>query len=418
MTTKVTNSSIAPAVKTEATATTSAAAVEAGTKPLDRASIGRHFADFGYPAPHRFALLFPRLTASAQAALTKSIRLNKGIRDPITMFNGQIADGISRCLSTIELGLRWGQLHTTKFEGDEAVLLQFVIDKNLSRGHLNPSQLAMVAARMANMRQGARTDLAQICAMSQQEAADRVNVSRRLVQDAVKVIKEGVPALQAAVDSGILTVTAAVTVLNLAPNKQRAMVDLSLTKRRPDKAFAKAVRAEENESRHGEIIAKARRHGLSGKRYLIGVADIPWPGRISRGGKSPYPRLSIEEVCAFRLDDGRLVRDAMADDSILLFWCIDSVIVTGVVLRILEAWGGFEFKYLMPWPTIEIGLGQHARLQHQVALLCVRGNFPTPLEALRPSTLIVGPPLIGGNGFSLRHRATADIPRSHRASRK
>ena len=112
MTMKVTNSAIAPAVKTEVNAATSAAAVEAGTKPLDRASIGRHFADFGYPAPHRFALLFPRLTASAQAALTELIRLNRGIRDPITMFNGQIADGISRCLSTIELGLRWGQLRT------------------------------------------------------------------------------------------------------------------------------------------------------------------------------------------------------------------------------------------------------------------------------------------------------------------
>ena len=67
---KVARSSATP-VKTEANATASAAPVEAGTKPLDRASLGPHFADFGYPPPHRFALLFPRLTASAQAALSE-----------------------------------------------------------------------------------------------------------------------------------------------------------------------------------------------------------------------------------------------------------------------------------------------------------------------------------------------------------
>jgi hypothetical protein len=186
MTTKATNAIIAPVIKTEANATTSAAPVEAGTKPLDGASLESHFAAFAYPAPHRFALLFPRLTASAQAMLTESIRLNR-MRERVTIFNGQIADGVSRCLSAIELGLRWEELRKDEFEGDEAALLQFVIDKNLSRRQLDESQRAMVAARMANMRQGARTDLAQICAMSQQAAAYRMNVGRRLVQDAVKV---------------------------------------------------------------------------------------------------------------------------------------------------------------------------------------------------------------------------------------
>lgn len=213
MATEVTRSTETP-VKTEVNATSSAPAVESVTRqPWDVASLTAHFTRHGFPPPHRFALLFPRLTASAQAALTESIRL-KGVHDEITVFDGQTADGISRCLSAIELGLRAEQVPKDEFEGDEAALLQLVIDKNLSRRHLNESQRAMVGARMATMRQGARTDLAQICAMSQQQAACRMNVSRRLVQDAVKVIKDGVPALQAAVDDGILTVTAAVTVLS------------------------------------------------------------------------------------------------------------------------------------------------------------------------------------------------------------
>jgi N6-adenosine-specific RNA methylase IME4 len=175
------------------------------------------------------------------------------------------------------------------------------------------------------------------------------------------------------------------------------MVDLSLTKRRPAKAFTKAVRAEENDSLQRQIIANARRHDLRGRRYSILLADNPWPGDIAQGKRSPYPRLSIPELCAFRLDDGRLIRDAMADDSLLLLWIIDKVLFQ--VPRILKAWGGFKYKHPLPWPKINIGLGQYARPQHELALLCVRGNFPTPSEALRPSTLIAGPRLIAGNGF-------------------
>ena len=58
----------------------------------------------------------------------------------------------------------------------------------------------MVAARLATMKQGARTDFAQICAKSQREAADRLNVSRRLVQYADDLQDKGVLEWQNAVD--------------------------------------------------------------------------------------------------------------------------------------------------------------------------------------------------------------------------
>jgi hypothetical protein len=46
--------------------------------------------------------------------------------------------------------------------------------------HLDESQ--RVAAKIAKLPQGARTDIAQTCAKSQPEAADALNVSRRSVQ--------------------------------------------------------------------------------------------------------------------------------------------------------------------------------------------------------------------------------------------
>ena len=67
---------------------------------------------------------------------------------------------------------------------------------------MNESQRAMVAAKLATMKQGERTDLAQICAKSQEAAGEMLNVSRRTVQAATKVRAEGTPELIAAVEPG------------------------------------------------------------------------------------------------------------------------------------------------------------------------------------------------------------------------
>ena len=53
------------------------------------------------------------------------------------------------------------------------------VAKNLHRRHLDESQRSMVAARLATMKQGARTDIASIDAMSQTQAAELLNVSRQ-----------------------------------------------------------------------------------------------------------------------------------------------------------------------------------------------------------------------------------------------
>jgi hypothetical protein len=61
----------------------------------------------------------------------------------------------------------------------------------------------MVAAKLANMRQGARTDLASIEATSQSDAAEMLNVSRAGVQRAREVLDKGAPELVQAVERGL-----------------------------------------------------------------------------------------------------------------------------------------------------------------------------------------------------------------------
>jgi hypothetical protein len=70
------------------------------------------------------------------------------------------------------------------YKGDDPIA--FVIDKNLHRRHLDESQRGMVAAKIATMRQGERTDLAEPSAnlqkVDQETAAGMLNISVRTVR--------------------------------------------------------------------------------------------------------------------------------------------------------------------------------------------------------------------------------------------
>src|SRR5262249_36300618 len=122
---------------------------------------------------HPYADIFPLLEGEEFNALVEDIRA-KGQLVPIVTHEGKILDGRNRYRACIEAGI---EPRLAPYEGDDP--LSYIVSLNLERRHLNESQRAMVAAKLATMGQGARTDLAQICAMSQSDAAERTNVSRR-----------------------------------------------------------------------------------------------------------------------------------------------------------------------------------------------------------------------------------------------
>ena len=84
---------------------------------------------------------------------------------------------------------------------------------NLQRRHLNESQRAMVAAKLATMRQGERTDMepsANLQKVCQSKAADMMNISVRTLADAKKVQAEAQPEVIRAVEARHIAVSAAV----------------------------------------------------------------------------------------------------------------------------------------------------------------------------------------------------------------
>lgn len=187
---------------------------------------------------HDYAKLFPMLDAPGQDALRTDIQQH-GIREPVIVFDGRILDGRNRYKAASDLGL---EFPVADFVGTDAEARAYVLSTNLHRRHLTESQRAAVAAKLANMNQGERTDLqpsANLPKVSQSEAADMLNVSERSVTTARKVIEQGAPELVAAVEHGAVSVSAAAIVSGLTKDQQAAVVAEGP---KAVKAKAKAVR--------------------------------------------------------------------------------------------------------------------------------------------------------------------------------
>jgi hypothetical protein len=167
---------------------------------------------------HPLANLFPMLSDQELADLGDDIRQN-GQVETVKLHKGLILDGRNRYTACQRKAL---PVRTEIFEGTDREALSFVIAKNLKRRHLSESQRAMVAARLATLKLGDNQHTAQpaqICApaldfgegqamlgpepataVSQGEAAELLNVSRRTVQTAAKVQEKAAPEVVEAVE--------------------------------------------------------------------------------------------------------------------------------------------------------------------------------------------------------------------------
>jgi ParB-like chromosome segregation protein Spo0J len=173
-----------------------------------------------YPI-HEAAELFPLLEGQAFADLVDNIK-RYGLRDPIVLTSdGKLLDGRNRLRACLAADVE----PKTKTWRGPGKAFQYVISVNLHRRHLDTSQRAIIAAKIATLESGARTDLASNEArLSQPEAAEALNVSRASVQRAKAVLDKGTPELVTAVRDGDLSVGAATAAMELPPAEQREVV--------------------------------------------------------------------------------------------------------------------------------------------------------------------------------------------------
>ena len=348
------------------------------------------------PAPvgqlpfHPLANLFPLIEGEAFDDLMADIAAN-GLEEPIELLDGAILDGRNRYRAALVVG---ATVHTRSFRGSDP--LAYVMSKNLHRRQLSPSQRALVAARVATMRQGERTDLAEPSArlrkVSQGDAARIANVSDRSVTTARDVLEHGAAELVAAVDGGRISVSAAADIASLPLAEQRRIVD-SVDPRALGAAIKRlrdTKTAEKKAKRAGREAALAfKQLALPDKRYGVIYADPEWRFEpycretgLDRAADNHYPTTPTNDIVL------RPVGSIAAKDSVLFLWATAPMLRAG--MRVMENWG-FDYKSHFIWGKDRIGNGYWNRNKHELLLIGTRGNVPAPAMGEQWDSLIPAP---------------------------
>ena len=190
---------------------------------------------------HPIADIFPMMTGAAFDALCADIKA-KGVRVPIVVHpDGRILDGRNRQRACDALGVVAPQETWAGAAGTE---VSYVLSLNLARRHLDESQRAMVAARLATLGEGRPKVTASIEAITQPDAAGLLNVSRPSVQRARSVLATGTPDLIAAVDDGAIPVSQGSTLAKASIEKQARVVTRVKAGAKPAQAMREERAAE------------------------------------------------------------------------------------------------------------------------------------------------------------------------------
>lgn len=183
---------------------------------------------------HPVAEAFPLMTGGAYREFVADVAAN-GLREPIWLFRGKIIDGRNRYRACVDANV---QPKYREWQGEEKDLISFVVSLNLHRRHLNESQRAMVAAKLANRQKGstkakevqaaAKNHDLQICRSCDPtvaELSEMLNVSETGIHAAKRVRANAAPEVLAAIESGEVSVHAAEKVIHLPREQQKTEMD-------------------------------------------------------------------------------------------------------------------------------------------------------------------------------------------------
>ena len=207
--------------------------------------------DDGYDSPiaaprasveyHPLANLFPLIEGAEFDEFVADVRVH-GVREADLALRG--ARFSTAATANAPPPRRASRVPTRTYEGDDPARLRDHL--NLKRRHLNESQRAMVAAKLATIRLGENQHTIGSANLPTHRAAELLNVSERTVRHARDVREGGAPELVRAVETGAVSVSAAADMASLPVEVQREL--LAHCDPREVKRVAQALHASERSS--------------------------------------------------------------------------------------------------------------------------------------------------------------------------
>jgi len=249
---------------------------------------------------HEIANAFPLIDGSEFDELCRDIAAN-GLLEPIWTYQGKILDGRNRYRACQAVGVN---PQYREYTGDNP--LNFVISLNLKRRHLNESQRAVIAAKLANMTKRdainkrwnttANLQLYENGKIEVSTAAELLNVSPRLVA-AVKAVEREAPELVEKIERGEMTAHEAEKKIK---QRQREQARAEMAE-----AGAQVPPSERWHIWHGDI-----RTWNAPRQYNFIITDPPYPKEYM-----PLWATLAERANEWLIDGGLLI--AMSGQSYL-----------------------------------------------------------------------------------------------------
>lgn len=328
---------------------------------------------------HEAAHLFPEMQEQEFEELKQDISKN-GLHMPIMTYRNKVVDGRHRLRACKELGIvPWFE---EMVAANDAEMNRIVVSINLHRRHLEPSQRAMIAARLANT--GVGTNQHTAGAVSQQKAAEELGVSVDSVSRGKQVLKSGAPELIKAVEAGKIDITNAAALAKLSKEDQSQLnFDDIKAIQEASKAINKAKFETRRQERLQEIEAKrANNKPLEASlgNFSVIYCDPPWNymGELAVG----YPCMSVQEICDMPISE------ICAEDAVVIMWCSSSLLPDA--LQVMNAWG-FTFKTSAIWDKQIAGQGAYFRQAHEVLMIGIKGSVPEVPFSARPASVLKYP---------------------------
>ncbi|WP_127142864.1 Spo0J and IME4 domain-containing protein [Pelagibacterium montanilacus] len=355
---------------------------------------------------HPLADLFPLIEGREFDELVADVKAH-GVLEPVVIHDDKILDGRNRYRAALAAGVidetappdygGWARPYGFQVYGwpEPSSPLAWVLAKNLHRRHLNESQRAMVAAKIARLERGrprtqdkpapekpADLPVSKDASIKQADAADALHVSERSVRTARQVIESAAPEVVAAIERGELTVSAAVDLASLPLAQQQEAI------RNADPAALYAVikqerakKQEDKKRRRAEREAELGRRQMAWpeKRYGVILADPEWKFVVwnedsgsDRAASNHYP---VSDTEALLKDRAAMIRAIAAPDSLLLVWA--TAPMTEHAYAFARACG-FVPKTHFVGVKPHAGTGYIARNRHELLIYATRGDIPGP----------------------------------------
>lgn len=350
---------------------------------------------------HPLANLFPMLGDAELLDLATDIKMN-GQVETVKLHKGLILDGRNRYSACGKFGLG---VRAEVFTGTDREALNWVISKNLKRRHLNESQRAMIAAKIATLRLGDNqhknepssielpsAQLFEIATanepeaqMSQGDAASLLNVSVAGLKRAKTVQEKASPELREAVEQGRIAVSTAADIAETTPQAEQTQI-AAMSEKDILEAASK-IRKEKNDKRRGERVEKLKAQSAgntplsTAQKFPVIYMDPPTKfaaGDSDRSTENHYPTMTEEELAALPVSDLALA------DAVLFIWT--TVPWLRKTIRLLEGWG-FEYVSEFVWDKEKQSLGFWNRNCHETLLIATRGKIPAPDPAVLERSL-------------------------------